>query len=164
MMNNIILIGMPGSGKSTVGVLLAKILGFDFVDTDLVIQKEEGRRLCEIIEKEGADALAKIEEAVCKNLSCDKTVIATGGSAVLSNETMEHFGKMGKIVFLDVPLSILEKRVGDLDARGVVRKKGQSFEALFEERLPLYRKYADYTASAKADAGEMAKDIAEIVR
>ena len=162
-MNNVILIGMPGSGKSTVGVLLAKTLGFDFVDTDLLIQKETGERLCEIIEKEGAERLAEIEEEICKNLLCDKTVIATGGSAVLSDEAMKHFRGMGKIVFLGVPLSVLCERVGDLDERGVVRHKGQSFENLFEERLPLYRKYADITVGAKGDAGDMAKEIAEIV-
>lgn len=163
-MNNIILIGMPGSGKSTVGVLLAKTLGFDFVDTDLLIQKETGERLCEIIKKKGAERLAEIEEEICKNLLCDKTVIATGGSAVLSDEAMKHFREMGKIVFLNVPFSVLCARVGDLDERGVVRKKGQSFENLFEERLPLYRKYADITVGAKGDAGDMAKEIAEIVR
>lgn len=163
-MNNVILIGMPGSGKSTVGVLLAKTLGFDFVDTDLLIQKETGERLCEIIEKEGAERLAEIEEEICKNLLCDKTVIATGGSAVLSDEAMKHFREMGKIVFLGVPFSVLCARVGDLDERGVVRHKGQSFENLFEERLPLYRKYADITVGAKGDAGDMAKEIAEIVR
>lgn len=163
-MNNIILIGMPGSGKSTVGVLLAKTLGFDFVDTDLLIQKETGERLCEIIEKEGAERLAEIEEEICKNLLCDKTVIATGGSAVLSRDAMFHFSGMGKIVFLDVDLATLSERVGDLDERGVVRHKGQSFENLFEERLPLYRKYADITVGAKGDAGDMAKEIAEIVR
>ncbi len=163
-MNNIILIGMPGSGKSTVGVLLAKTLGFDFVDTDLLIQKEEGVRLCEILEKEGAERLAEIEENVCKNLLCDKTVIATGGSAVLSRDAMLHFKGMGKIVFLDVDLATLSGRVGDLDERGVVRRKGQTFENLYEERLPLYRKYADFTACAKNDAGEMAKDIADIVK
>ena len=155
---------MPGSGKSTVGVLLAKNLGYDFVDTDLLIQKETGERLCEIIEKEGAERLAEIEEEICKNLLCDKTVIATGGSAVLSDEAMKHFREMGKIVFLGVPFSVLCVRVGDLDERGVVRHKGQSFENLFEERLPLYRKYADITVGAKGDAGDMAKEIAEIVR
>ena len=163
-MQNIILIGMPGCGKTTVGTYLSEYIGYGYIDSDSVIVAREGMRLPEIIEKKGREAFLDIEAKVNSELCADRCVIATGGSAVLSDEAMKHFREMGKIVFLDVDLATLSERVGDLDERGVVRHKGQSFENLFEERLPLYRKYADITVGAKGDAGDMAKEIAEIVK
>ena len=118
-MNNITLIGMPGAGKSTLGVVLAKILGYEFLDSDLLIQKEEKRRLYQ------------------------NTVIATGGSVVYCSEAMEHLKSIGKVVYLSLSLESLEKRLGNLKKRGVLLKEGQTLKSLYEERVPLYEKYAD---------------------
>lgn len=142
-MNNIVLIGMPGSGKSTIGVVLAKVLGYEFLDSDLVIQKQEKRLLSEIIEQEGIEGFLAIENDVNKNLNVDRTVIATGGSAVYGEEAMEHLKKIGTVIYLKLGYRPLRRRLGSLKKRGVVLKKGQSFRMLFEEREPLYEKYAD---------------------
>ena len=132
-MNNITLIGMPGAGKSTLGVVLAKILGYEFLDSDLLIQKEEKRRLYQIIDEEGEEGFKTI----------DNTVIATGGSVVYCSEAMEHLKSIGKVVYLSLSLESLEKRLGNLKKRGVLLKEGQTLKSLYEERVPLYEKYAD---------------------
>ena len=142
-MANITLIGMPASGKSTVGVILAKLLGYDFIDTDLLIQRREGRRLSEIIEGQGIDAFLAIEEAACLSVNVDHTVIATGGSAVYSDPAMRHFRDMGRVVWLDVDYDVLEQRLSDMQGRGVVLREGQTLKALYDERTALYRRYAD---------------------
>lgn len=145
--DNIILIGMPGVGKSTVGVILAKILGYQFLDADLVIQQQEGKLLREIIEEVGTDGFIQVENRVNASLHVTKTVIATGGSVVYGKEAMEHLKKIGTVVYLKVPYEILKKRLSDIKGRGVVLKEGQTLYDLFMERTPLYEKYADISIS-----------------
>lgn len=140
---NIILIGMPGAGKSTVGVLLAKRLGYNFIDTDLLLQAEQQARLQEIIAEVGLDEFKRIEEAVCCQLSTMRSVVATGGSVVYSERAMNHLKKLGQIVFIDIPLEILQQRVNDMDSRGLVIGAGESYEHLYNERQPLYKRYAE---------------------
>jgi shikimate kinase len=134
---NIVLIGMPGAGKSTVGVVLAKRLGFDFLDTDVLIQARQGRRLQEIINSEGLLAFRQIEEAALISLPCRHTVIATGGSAVYSEAGMGALKAYGTIVFLDIPLEDLMLRICDMDTRGMVIDPGETFPDLHARRLPL---------------------------
>lgn len=143
--SNIVLIGMPGSGKSTVGVLLAKVMGKGFVDTDLLIQSENGCTLQEIVNTRGHRALRDEEERVLSALSVSDHVIATGGSAVYSRKAMEHLQSNGVIVFLDVSLESVRTRIGDYSLRGISKRPDQSLEDLFNERLALYRQYADLT-------------------
>ena len=144
-MENIVLIGMPGVGKSTVGVVLAKVLGYQFIDADLLIQKKMNMVLSEIIKREGTDGLMKIENDVNASIEADRTVIATGGSVVYCEEAMEHLKSIGTVIYLKLSLESLSKRLGNLVGRGVVLKKGQTLEHLYEERTPLYEKYADLT-------------------
>ena len=133
-MKNIILIGMPGVGKSTLGVVLAKVLGFQFVDADLLIQKQEKRKLHQIIEDEGTDRFMEIENQVNASITGSRTVIATGGSVVYCQEAMAHLSGIGKVVYLKVSLDELERRLGNLK---------RTLKDLYEERVPLYEKYAD---------------------
>ena len=142
-MNNIVLIGMPGAGKSTVGVVLAKRLGYHFMDSDLLIQEREGRLLHEIIEQEGDEGFLAIENDVNRSLQLERTVIATGGSAVDGKEAMEHLGKIGTIVYLKISYEELQRRLGNLKDRGVVLREGQDLRGLYDERTPLYERYAD---------------------
>ena len=141
-MKNVILIGMPGAGKSTVGVVLAKRLGYTFLDSDLVIQQKYGKLLHELIREHGVEGFWKIENDVNAGLTCDRTVIATGGSAIYGAEAMEHLRSIGTVVYLRLTLSQIEERLGDLTERGVTLREGQDLKALYEERTPLYEKYA----------------------
>jgi shikimate kinase len=141
--NNIILIGMPASGKSTVGVILAKILGYNFIDADIVIQEKEGRKLAEIIETEGIDGFINIENRINSEIEVEKSVISTGGSAVYGKEAMDHYKNIGRVVYLKVSMDVLTKRLSDVKQRGVVMREGQSLVSLYNERTPLYEKYAD---------------------
>ncbi len=151
MSDNIVLIGMPGAGKSTLGVVLAKVLGYDFLDCDLLIQKYEGRTLQQIIDLEGTDGFLAVENRVLSGIDCKRTVISTGGSAVYSQDAMEHLGSIGKVVFIKVPYAELENRLGSLKERGVVMKEGigNDLRLLFKERAPLYEKYADITVDVE---------------
>ncbi len=159
-MNNIILIGMPGSGKSTVGVLLAKMAGLDFIDSDLLIQKSVGKRLFEIIEEKGNGAFLEIENRVNSEIETENSVIATGGSAVYCADAMEHLKTLGKIVYIKVPLDEIKRRIGDFSTRGIVLRNGNSIEDLYRERVPLYEKYADITIECdKADIKENAEKL-----
>ena len=142
---NIVLIGMPGVGKSTVGVLLAKALSRDFLDTDVHIQALEGRTLQEIIDQDGLDFFRRIEERHVRSLKCRSSVIATGGSVVYYPAAMAHLRTSGRVIHLDLDLPALRKRLINLPTRGVVRVPGQSLGQLFAERQPLYRKYAHLT-------------------
>ncbi|HIX67517.1 MAG TPA: shikimate kinase [Candidatus Anaerostipes excrementavium] len=141
--NNYTLVGMPGAGKSTIGVLLAKALGYEFIDTDLVIQRREGKLLKEIIADAGNDGFKKIEEDVNASIEASRAVIAPGGSAIYSDKAMKHFREIGTIIYLKLSYKTVEQRLGDLKARGVVLKKGQTLYDLYCERAPLYEKYAD---------------------
>lgn len=140
---NIVLIGMPGSGKSTVGVVLAKVLGYEFLDSDLLIQKTEKRLLREILEQDGPDEFLKIEDRVNASIEAENTVIATGGSAVYCGEAMRHLKEIGTVVYLKLDYAALCGRLGNLKGRGVVLKEGQTLKDLYDERIPLYEKYAD---------------------
>lgn len=145
MRDNIVLIGMPSCGKSTIGVVLAKAMGYRFVDSDLVIQEQTGKMLCELIEEQGLEAFNAIENDVNASLQFHKAVIATGGSVIYGEEAMQHLSEIGVVVYLKLSLESLVERIGDLTARGVSIKEGQTFSELFEERRPLYEKYADVT-------------------
>lgn len=143
--NNIILIGMPGVGKSTIGVVLAKMLGYRFVDADLLIQEEEGKLLHEIIQEVGTEGFIQVENRVNSGIYAKHSIIATGGSVVYGTEAMKHLKEIGTVVYLQLPYDILEKRLNDIKGRGVVLREGQTLRGLYEERVPLYEKYADYT-------------------
>lgn len=143
--SNIVLIGMPGAGKSTVGVILAKQISCGFVDTDLLIQSSQGRVLQDIVDRDGPLALRKVEEEVLLRLSYCNHVIATGGSAPYSDASMSHLKSKGIVIFLNVDLPTLESRVNDFKTRGLAKRRNQSFADLFYERFALYNKYADVT-------------------
>lgn len=145
--SNIVLIGMPGAGKSTLGVVLAKILGMDFVDGDILIQNQVGNTLQKIIDAQGVDGFLQVENDVLAAVDVQNTVISTGGSAIYSDEAMKHLTEIGTVVYLDVSLEELRSRLGSLHERGVVMRKGvsMSLDEIFEERGPLYRKHAEVT-------------------
>ncbi|MCQ2501120.1 MAG: shikimate kinase [Lachnospiraceae bacterium] len=158
---NITLIGMPGAGKSTVGIVLAKILGMEFLDSDLLIQRREKKLLWQIIEEQGLDGFNRVEEEVNASIEAEHTIIATGGSAVYSEKAMRHLKEIGMVVYLKVSCEELKKRLGDLKNRGVSMKEGQTLEDLYEERRPLYEKYADITVDLeKTDIRQAAEMIA----
>lgn len=144
-MNNIVLIGMPGAGKSTLGVVLAKALGFDFVDTDLIIQSEQNDKLYRIIQKKGLEEFIRIEDSTVASLKAENSVIATGGSVIFGQKAMENLKKLGKTVYLKVNKSEIERRLSNIKTRGIVMKQGESVGKIYAERTPLYEKYADYT-------------------
>ena len=144
-MKNIVLIGMPAVGKSTVGVVVAKRLVYEFVDTDLPIQKQEKRLLKEIIAQEGNDGFLAIENQVNRDLDVENAVIAPGGSIVYCEEAMEHYKKTGTVVYLKVSYETIDRRIQNAKSRGVVLKEGQTLKDLYEERVCLFEKYADYT-------------------
>lgn len=143
--SNLVLIGMPGSGKSTVGVVLAKRTSHDFIDTDVVIQSVEHRSLQQIMDAEGYMKLREIEARVLQTLNLENHVISTGGSAVYSEEAMLHLKRNGTVIYLDVSLDTLRSRITDYETRGIAKRPDQSFDELFEERTRLYRRYADLT-------------------
>ena len=161
--SNIVLIGMPGAGKSTVGVVLAKTAALEFVDTDLLIQKQTGKKLQEIIDNDGIDAFLKIEGEVISKVDCKNSVIATGGSAVFSENAMNNLRRDGVIVFLDVPLAEIKRRVDNITTRGIAMKSGETLETVYNERLPLYKKYADVTVDL-ADTEHTVKKILEALQ
>lgn len=146
-MKNIIFIGMPASGKSTVGVVVAKRLGYDFIDADLLIQKQEKRLLKEIIADMGNDGFLAIENQVNREVEAEHAVISPGGSVVYCKEAMEHFKEIGKIVYLKVSYETINSRISNAKNRGVVLKEGQTLRDLYDERTKLFEKYADYVVS-----------------
>ena len=157
---NIVLIGMPGAGKSTVGVLLAKHLGLGFVDTDLLVQERAGRRLQEIVDGGGFAEVRRLEEEAILGLDARGTVIATGGSAVYSAPAMVHLGRGGTLVYLRAPLGLLAARIDDYDRRGIANPAAQSFAEIFAERVPLYERYADVTVDVE---GRTQEEVAQAV-
>lgn len=146
-MKNIIFIGMPASGKSTVGVVVAKRLGYGFVDTDLLIQAQEKKLLKEIIAEVGNEGFLKIENQVNRDLNVEKCVISPGGSVVYCEEAMNHFKEIGTVVYLQVPFETINRRITNAKNRGVVLKEGQTLKDLYDERAKLFEKYADCTIS-----------------
>jgi shikimate kinase len=162
--NNIVLIGMPGAGKSTMGVILAKYLSMDFIDTDILIQRRARSGLQGIVDGRGYLALRGVEEKVILSLSVDHTVIATGGSAVYSAKAMAHLKSIGRIVYLKLPMSDLLRRIDNFATRGIAAPPGTSFKSLFAERTILYRKYAEITIDCRAkNQDEVAGEIAGMV-
>ncbi len=145
--NNVVLIGMPGAGKSTLGVVLAKILKYDFVDTDLVIQNQRDRTLQMILDACGPDGFLQVENDVLRTIEATNSIVATGGSAVYSDEAMRHLADIGTVVYLQISFDSLKRRLGNLHERGVVLKggMGMSLQELYDERLPLYEQYAEIT-------------------
>lgn len=141
-MGNIVLIGMPGCGKSTVGVVLAKVMGYQFIDSDLLIQEREQRLLSEIIEAEGIDDFLQIEEEVNVRIDTDRAVISTGGSAIYGKRAMAHLQNIGLVVYLRLPCATIAERLGDLVERGITIQEGQTLQILYDERCPLYEQYA----------------------
>lgn len=140
---NIVLIGMAGAGKSTIGVLLAKALQKDFMDTDLLIQHEENKGLQEIIDRSGIDYFNEVEESVVLNIKVENAVIATGGSVVYSNKAMNHLKKNSHVVYVEVPFDEIEQRIKKIYGRGIVIKEGQTLLDVYKERKVLYNRYAD---------------------
>jgi shikimate kinase len=161
---NIVLIGMPGVGKSTVGVLLAKELSMQFLDTDVLIQTREGQRLQDMLNALGVEAFCQVEERHVLSLDCRATVIATGGSVVYSDRAMRHLKSFGLAVHLHLPLHLLRRRLNDLDSRGVVMPPGQTLEGLFAQREPLYARYADVSIDCKGRTHwQVVRDIVRAV-
>lgn len=146
-MKNIILIGMPAVGKSTVGVVVAKRMGYEFIDTDLLIQKQEKRLLKEIIAEVGNKRFLEIENQVNLDLEAEHAVISPGGSVVYCEEAMQHFKEIGTVIYLYATYEDIYKRITNAKNRGVVLKEGQTLKDLYEERVKLFEKYADYTVS-----------------
>lgn len=157
-MNNITLIGMPGAGKSTIGVLLAKKLGFAFRDTDITIQVQSGKTLSQLMLDIGGDALMELESDIIASLTSEREVIATGGSAVFGKRGMENLEKCSHIVYLKVSLAEIEDRVGDLVARGVVLNGCKDITELYDQRVPLYEKYAQITIECDGKTVEQCVD------
>lgn len=161
---NIILIGMPGCGKSTIGVGLAEKIGYGYVDSDSVIISQQGKRLSEIIAEVGREAFLDIEARVNAELCADRCVIATGGSAVYRDYAMQKLKTLGKVVYLQLSYENIERRLGDLKARGVALKEGFTLRDLYEERVPLYEKYADIVVKLDGKTvGQSVEAVAEAI-
>ena len=157
---NIVLIGMPGCGKSTVGVLLAKALGMAFVDTDVVLQAREGRKLQQMIDAMGIDAFLKKEEEAILSLACERTVIATGGSVVYGKAAMKRLHEHGTVVYICLPYEEIERRLGNLATRGVTLRPGQTLRDLYDERIPLYEAEADVVFDG--NSGDIEQTVAAL--
>ena len=150
---------MPGSGKSTVGVLLAKALGYLFDDVDLLISRRAGKPLQKILDEDGLEYFLRLEEELGSTLDADRTVIATGGSMVLSEKAMAHLKSMGEVVFIDVPFAEIERRVPNIKTRGIVFHHNETLADVYRERLPLYERYADRTL--RVGAGDTIEDTVD---
>ena len=161
---NLVLIGMPASGKSTVGVILAKVIGYDFIDTDILIQRSEKKRLSEIIREVGVDGFLEVEARVNGSVEADHCVIATGGSAVYSEEAMRHLKKIGHIMYLKVDYETIRKRLGNIRQRGVALREGQTLRDLYDERVVLYEKYADTVVEEKGEVEDVVVAILKLMK
>ena len=160
---NLVLVGMPASGKSTVGVILAKVIGYDFIDTDILIQKKEKKRLSAIIEEKGVDGFLEVENRVNAAVEADHCVIATGGSAVYGEEAMRHFKQIGHIMYLKVDYETISKRLRNIKKRGVALKEGQTLRDLYDERVLLYEKYADTVVEGTGSVEDVVVRILTII-
>ena len=161
---NLVLIGMPASGKSTVGVILAKVIGYDFIDTDILIQRAEKKRLPEIIKAVGVDGFLEVEERVCSSVEADRCVIATGGSVVYSEKAMRHLKKIGHIMYLKTDFETIRKRLGNIKQRGVALREGQTLRDLYDERVVLYEKYADTVVEEKGEVEDVVVAILKLMK
>lgn len=164
-MNNIILIGMPGAGKSTVGVILAKLMGYKFIDSDLLIQRQEESLLKDIIKEKGLEGFIEIENKVNSEIKAEETIIATGGSVIYGKEAMSHLSNIGTVIYIKLSMENLKDRLGNMRQRGVALKRGQNLEDLYEERTPLYEKYSDIIVNSDGKSiEELLNIIIEKVR
>ena len=161
MADNLILIGMPGAGKSTVGVILAKTLGMDFLDTDLAICRHRGETLQQILDREGLDAFLDLEEQVVLGLRPESTVVATGGSVPMRERAMEHLKGRGTVIYLDVPLEELRRRLSNIRTRGIAFGPGEDLGTLYARRTPVYRRWADVTVCP--GQGDLESTVDQIV-
>lgn len=166
MDGNLILIGMPGAGKSTVGVILAKTLGMDFIDSDLLICKRRGRPLQQILDREGLEAFLGLEEDVIRDLTLRRTVLATGGSVPMEPEAMAHLKQQGTVIYLDVALETLRKRLSNITTRGIAFGPGETLDTLYQLRTPVYRRWADLTvrANPESDLEQMVAGIVALLK
>jgi len=158
---NIVLIGMPGAGKSTLGVLLAKTMGLHFTDTDIVIQKREKKLLQQIIKEQGMEAFLDKEMMAVLSVQCEDTVIATGGSVIFREKAIEHLKKLGKLVYLDLDFEEIEKRLKNIKTRGIAMSSNKTLKDIYQDRKPLYEQYADITINCK---NKEAEEIVEIIQ
>lgn len=158
---SVVLIGMPSSGKSTVGVILAKRLGLKFVDTDLLIQEQQGQLLCELIARMGPEGFSRLENELLAKLCEKDAVISTGGSAVYCREGMKNLKTLGRVVYLDISYGEMVERLGDYEHRGIVMKQGQTLADIYAERQVLYSRYADVTVCAENRS--ISKTVDEII-
>lgn len=163
MKDNIILIGMPGAGKSTVGVILAKTLGYDFLDSDLVICRETGKTLQAILDEEGQAAFLKIEEDIVSNLRPTKTVVATGGSVPLEERAMAHLKELGTVIYLKVELEELRTRLGNIKTRGIAFGPGENLDTLYAHRIPIYERWAELTVATDPNRNDIEAMVDQIV-
>jgi len=164
-LKNITLIGMPGSGKSSVGILLAKKLGMSFVDVDILIQEKEGRLLKEIIADVGNEKFIEIENKANLELDVQSSIIAPGGSVIYGEEAMEHLKEISKVIYLDISYNALKRRLGNLQDRGVVLNNGMTLRGLYNERIPYYKKYADITIHiGRKSISKLINEISEAVK
>ncbi|WP_312886532.1 shikimate kinase [Paenibacillus foliorum] len=162
---NIVLIGMSGAGKSTLGVWLAKALGMDYVDTDNVIQQHEGRLLQDIIDNDGIEKFMEVEEKIVSELQLKNCIISTGGSVIYSEKAMNVLKQGGQIIYLHVPYEEIKRRLINITTRGIVIKKGNSLEDVYEERVPLYIKYSDKTLDcSNKDIEQCVSEIIEKIQ
>ena len=148
-MNNIILIGMPGVGKSTLGSMLAEKIKYNFIDTDILIQEKAGKSIPQIIEEKGIDNVLQIENEVNSNIKVEKSVIATGGSVIYGKAAMDNLKKIGKIIYLKQDFETINERIENVKERGIILRKDQTLKEVYNERIPLYEKYADITIEEK---------------
>lgn len=164
-MNNIILIGMPGAGKSTIGIILAKVLGYQFIDADLLIQEQEDKLLCDIIEEKGIEGFIEVENRVNRSIVSEKSVISTGGSAVYGKEAMQHLKEIGTVVYLKLGFEEISSRLNNIKNRGVVIRNGESLYDLYLERTPLYERYADIIVETDGcNIEEAVEKTAELIK
>ena len=160
---NIILIGMPGSGKSTLGVILARRLGYGYLDTDSFISQKEKSTLQGIIDKKGLDYFLATESEIGSEIVCDRVVIATGGSMVMAESAMEHLKGLGTVVYINVPIGELKRRLGNYKDRGIAMKGGEGLDAILSEREPYYKKYADITVNYR-DGDDLEQTVERIIQ